>query len=262
MALAVLSPTAFITSIRIVAGQSGTDVIPVMLVLAAHIPLIDGTIGHDRAIGVHRSLSKPAFYLLLGHGVLRLIGYGMSHGFGAIAVVVTSLVAVRREFSYESWHVVHLLSSVSVAGVATIAPGVLSIHLPGRNLRDLGTECERVLGAVQQQRCAHRAPRGFRLPVDEGVACRKSFLHDRGLPGIDAVGPRGGRILMQHVFETMGTVASIALPDTFTTELDAVCEIPTTTDQRFRLYLPESELSRIASGLHTLGGVSSVVRDR
>jgi predicted ferric reductase len=109
-----------------------------MLVLAARIPLIDRTIGHDRAIAVHRSLGKPALYLLLTHGVLLLIGYGILSGYDPIAelgpmlalpdmplafiglgllvaVVVTSLVAVKRRFSYEGWHLVHLLSYVSVA---------------------------------------------------------------------------------------------------------------------------------------------------
>lgn len=205
-----------VTSIGIVAGLIGTDFVLVMLVLAARIPVIDRIIGHDRAIAVHRSLGKPALYLLLGHGALLLVGYGMSQGFNPIAeiapmlalpdmplafigmglmiaVVVTSLVAVRRRFSYEGWHLVHLLSYVSVAfalphqlsnggvlaegsaqrvywialyvlafgailtfrfvepivsslrhritvaGVSTIAPGVTSIHLAGRNLRDLGT---------------------------------------------------------------------------------------------------------------------------
>jgi len=210
------SPAAIVTSLGIIAGLIGTDFILVMLVLAARIPLIDRTIGHDRAIAVHRSLGKPALYLILGHGALLLIGYGMSQGYNPIAeigpmlalpdmpiafigtglliaVVVTSLVAVRRKFSYEGWHLVHLLSYVSVAfalphqlsvggvladgtaqrvywialyvlafgailifrfiepvvssirhritvsGVSTIAPGVTSIHLKGRNLRALGT---------------------------------------------------------------------------------------------------------------------------
>ena len=132
------SPTAVVTSLGIVAGLIGTDFILVMLVLAARIPQIDRTIGHDRAIAVHRSLGKPALYLLLGHGVLLLIGYGMSQGYNPIAeigpmlalpdmpfafigmglmiaVVVTSLVAVRRKFSYEGWHLVHLLSYFAVA---------------------------------------------------------------------------------------------------------------------------------------------------
>ena len=132
------SITEIFTSLGIIAGLIGTDFILVMLVLAARIPLIDRTIGHDRAVAVHRSLGKPALYLLLGHGALLLIGYGMSQGFNPIAeigpmlalpdmplafigmglmiiVVVTSLVAVRRRFSYELWHLIHLLSYFSVA---------------------------------------------------------------------------------------------------------------------------------------------------
>lgn len=204
-----------VTSLGIIAGLIGTDFILVMLVLAARIPVIDRTIGHDRAIAVHRSLGKPALYLLLGHGALLLVGYGMSQGYNPIAeigpmlalpdmplafvgmglliaVVITSLVAVRRKFSYEGWHLVHLLSYVSVAfalphqlsvggvladgtvqriywislyvvafgailtfrfvepmvsslrhgitvsSVTTIAPGVTSLQLRGRNLRALG----------------------------------------------------------------------------------------------------------------------------
>jgi predicted ferric reductase len=210
------SPAEIVTSLGIIAGLIGTDFALVMLVLAARIPLIDRIIGHDRAIATHRRLGKPALYLLLGHGALLLVGYGMSQGYNPIAeigpmlalpdmplafvgmglmiaVVVTSLVAVRRRFSYEGWHLVHLLSylsvafalphqlsvggvlaegtvqrvywialyvvafgailtfrfvepaissirhGITVAGTRTIAPGVTSIHLKGRNLRALGT---------------------------------------------------------------------------------------------------------------------------
>ncbi|MGV8886121.1 MAG: ferric reductase-like transmembrane domain-containing protein [Microbacteriaceae bacterium] len=127
-----------ITSLGIIAGLVGTDFVLVMVVLAARLPVIDRTIGHDRAIAVHRSLGKPALYLLLGHGALLVIGYGMSSGLTPIAeiapmlgiedmplafiamglliaVVVTSIVAVRRHLSYEGWHIVHLLSYLSVA---------------------------------------------------------------------------------------------------------------------------------------------------
>lgn len=129
---------ATVTSLGIIAGLIGTDFILVMLVLAARVPIIDRTIGHDRAIALHRTLGKPALYLLLAHAVLLLVGYGMSEGINPIAeiapmlalpdlplafigmglmiaVVVTSLVAVRRKFSYEGWHLVHLLSYLSVA---------------------------------------------------------------------------------------------------------------------------------------------------
>ena len=203
-----------VTSIGIVTGLVGTDFILVMIVLAARIPIIDRTVGHDRAIAVHRSLGKPALYLLLAHGALLLVGYGMSSGINPIVeigpmlaipdmplaviglgllvvVVITSLVAVRRKFSYEGWHIVHLLSyaavlvavphQLSVGGILSagsvervywialyvlafgsiatyrfvepvistirhrvrvsriedVAPGVVSIHLSGRNLRAL-----------------------------------------------------------------------------------------------------------------------------
>ncbi|HEV7741327.1 MAG TPA: ferredoxin reductase family protein [Pseudolysinimonas sp.] len=127
-----------ITSLGIVTGLIGSDLILVMLVLAARVPLLDRTIGHDRAIAVHRTLGKPALYLLLAHGILLLIGYGITSGADPIAeiapmlalpdmplafigtglliaVVFTSLVAVRRRFSYEGWHLVHLLSYLAVA---------------------------------------------------------------------------------------------------------------------------------------------------
>lgn len=132
------TPAGVFTGIGIVTGLIGTDFILVMLVLAARVPVIDRTIGHDRAIAVHRQLGKPALYLLLAHGVFLLIGYGISSHLNPIAeigpmlalpdmpiafiglglmilVVITSLVAVRRKFSYEGWHLVHLLSYVSVA---------------------------------------------------------------------------------------------------------------------------------------------------
>ncbi|CAN5483149.1 ferric reductase-like transmembrane domain-containing protein [soil metagenome] len=203
-----------VTSLGIITGLVGTDFILVMIVLAARIPVIDRTVGHDRAIAVHRSLGKPALYLLLAHGLLLLVGYGLSSGINFIAeigpmlaipdmplafiglgllivVVITSLVAVRKKFSYEGWHLVHMLSYIAVlvavphqlsvggilaAGsvervywialyvlafgsiatyrfaepvistmrhrmrverVENVAPGVVSIHLSGRNLRSL-----------------------------------------------------------------------------------------------------------------------------
>jgi len=136
-----------ITSLGIISGLIGTDFVLVMIVLAARIPLIDRTVGHDRAVATHRQLGKPALYLLLGHAALLLIGYGAASGLNPIAeiwpmltlpdmllafaglgllilVVVTSLVAVRRAFSYEAWHLIHLLS---YAAVLVAVPHQLSV---------------------------------------------------------------------------------------------------------------------------------------
>lgn len=207
-----------VTGAGIVAGLVATDLVLVMILLAARLPLIDRVFGTDRAIAVHRSLGKPVLYLILVHGLLLTIGYGLSDRTSPIgetislfttmedmplaylslglfiAVVVTSLVAVRRKLPYEAWHAIHLLSyaavavalphqlsvgSVLVSGtwqrvywialyivvlglvvayrfampllvtfrhrlrvldVEEIAPGVVSIHLSGRDLERLGVE--------------------------------------------------------------------------------------------------------------------------
>lgn len=213
----VVGVGGWLTDAGIVAGLVATDLVLVMLVLAARVPLIDRTFGQDNAIAVHRSLGKPVLCLLLAHGALLTLGYGASARTGPIAetialfatpdmplaylglglfvaVVVSSLVAVRRRLPYEAWHVIHLLSylavlvalphmlsvgsvlaqgtwqrvywialyvlahglialyrfalplvvtfrhRIRVVGVETIAPGVVSIHLAGRDLDRLGTQ--------------------------------------------------------------------------------------------------------------------------
>lgn len=127
------------TAVGILAGLAGMDLVFLMLLLAARLPFVDGAVGHDRALEFHRKLGKPALYLLLAHGLLLAIGYGMAEGLDPvreaialwvlvpdmwlafvsmalfIAVVVTSLVAVRRRFPYEFWYFVHLLTYLAVA---------------------------------------------------------------------------------------------------------------------------------------------------
>ncbi|MGO4492052.1 ferric reductase-like transmembrane domain-containing protein [Arthrobacter sp. 2YAF22_2] len=135
-------------AVGIVAGLAGMDLVLLMLLLAARLPIIDGAVGHDRALEFHRKLGKPSLYLLLAHGVLLAVGYGMAEGLDPvsetvslwnnvsdmwlayvsmalfIAVVVTSLVAVRRRFPYEFWYVVHLLT---YAAVLTSLPHQFSV---------------------------------------------------------------------------------------------------------------------------------------
>lgn len=142
------SAASLFTALGIVAGLAGMDLVLLMLLLAARIPLIDRTIGHDRALEFHGKLGKPSLYLLLAHGVLIAVGYGMAEGLDPIsesvalwvlvpdmwlayismalfiAVVVTSLVAVRRRFPYEFWYAVHLLT---YAAVGTSIPHQFSV---------------------------------------------------------------------------------------------------------------------------------------
>jgi predicted ferric reductase len=127
----------FVTDAGIVAGLVGTDLVLVMLVLAARIPVIDRLFGHDAAMTQHGKLGKPALYLLLGHAALLIVGYALESHVNVVAetvqlwdtpdvllsivgialfvaVVWTSIVAVRKVLPYEGWHVVHLLSYVAV----------------------------------------------------------------------------------------------------------------------------------------------------
>ncbi|GAA3590329.1 ferric reductase-like transmembrane domain-containing protein [Klugiella xanthotipulae] len=129
-------PSAF-SALGIVTGLVGTNLILIMLILAARIPLIDRTVGQDVAIAFHRQLGKPALYLILGHAVLLTVGYALTDGSNVVAetlslfntpdlplaylglglllaVVVSSVVAVQRHLSYEVWHVIHLLSYAAV----------------------------------------------------------------------------------------------------------------------------------------------------
>ncbi len=131
-------PNKIATGLGIVAGLIGSDLLLIMLILAARIPAIDRTFGHDKALALHRKLGKPVFYLILAHIGLLLVGYGIQEGINPVAeifsmitngqdilksyaglllmavVIVTSLVIVRKKLPYEFWFVVHLLSYVSV----------------------------------------------------------------------------------------------------------------------------------------------------
>lgn len=137
------------TALGIAAGLTGMDLVLCMLLLAARIPLVDRTLGHDHALEVHRKLGKPALYFLLAHGVLIATGYGMAEGLDPlselvslwvlvpdmwlavvslglfIAVVATSLAAVRRRFPYEFWYAVHLLTYAAVLAPHQFSVGAL-----------------------------------------------------------------------------------------------------------------------------------------
>ncbi|HEU4757830.1 MAG TPA: ferredoxin reductase family protein [Agromyces sp.] len=130
-------PGTALTSLGVIAGLAATDLVLVMLLLAARAPFIERAVGHDAAMALHGRLGKPVLYLLIAHGVLLLVGYAVADridlvaeavaiwslpdvplailGFGLfLAVVVSSLVAVRRRLRYEVWHLVHLLSYAAV----------------------------------------------------------------------------------------------------------------------------------------------------
>jgi predicted ferric reductase len=137
-----------VLAVGIVCGLVATDLLLVMLVLAARVPFIDRAVGQDRAIAFHRRLGKPAFGLVLVHVVCVIAAYALIEptdpvaetvrlatsspelaaafgGLAALAVVVgTSVVAaVRRRFAYEAWYLTHLLA---YAGVLLAVPHQLT----------------------------------------------------------------------------------------------------------------------------------------
>jgi predicted ferric reductase len=127
-----------VTALGVLSGLAGMDLVLLMLLLAARLPVIDETVGHDRALDFHRRLGKPVLYLLVAHGILILVGYGLAEGLDPVTeavalwllvpdmwlafislilfltVVVTSLVAVKRRFPYEFWYGIHLLTYAAV----------------------------------------------------------------------------------------------------------------------------------------------------
>lgn len=128
---------SLVTAAGIIAGLVGTDLLLIMLLFAARIPLLDRTFGLDRVMRVHRALGKPSLLLLFAHAGLLILGAMLADhvtlvsavtdmlsgedilpAVGGLAlmvlVVVSSLIAVRRHLPYEAWHVIHLLSYAAV----------------------------------------------------------------------------------------------------------------------------------------------------
>ncbi|MGN6613149.1 MAG: ferredoxin reductase family protein [Angustibacter sp.] len=133
-------------------GLVGTVLLLLQLLLAARLPWVDRTYGHDRALVAHRRLSRIALPLLLAHAGALVLGYGARSGIspalawlvepvrmlgGAvpdmltafvalgvlIVVAVTSVNAARRRTRHETWHLVHF---TAYAGVALSLPHQLS----------------------------------------------------------------------------------------------------------------------------------------
>lgn len=121
----------------IMTGLVGTTLVFAMVFLAARIPWIDRTIGHDTAIAHHRRLGKPALYLILTHAALLTVARAAEDGVDVVAatktlltdfdqsvayialglfvvIVVSSIIAAVRRWSYEAWFVIHLLSYLAI----------------------------------------------------------------------------------------------------------------------------------------------------
>jgi len=103
----------------IVTGLVATDLMVVMLILAARIPYVDRAIGHDRAIALHNKLGKWVLFGLLFHAIFLICGYAAQDSISVVSefasflgisdlllsviglvtlsvVAITSIMAVKR----------------------------------------------------------------------------------------------------------------------------------------------------------------------
>jgi predicted ferric reductase len=127
-----------LTSLGRVTGLLGAFLALVELLLLARVPVVD-MLGLDRVGAWHRRNGTACLALIAAHTVLVTAGYAVADDAGVldeagdllsdysgvllatialgllIAVVATSLVAVRRRLGYRTWHALHVLAYVAVA---------------------------------------------------------------------------------------------------------------------------------------------------
>jgi predicted ferric reductase len=133
------TPAGIVTAIGEIAALYGTYLVLVQLVLMSRSPWLDQVFGQDRIIAAHRWVGFGAIWLLVAHFIFTTIGFGMADGSGPVAelfsllgtypfvlwsaaglaifvvVGITSVRAVRRRASYETWYVIHLYTYLAIA---------------------------------------------------------------------------------------------------------------------------------------------------
>jgi predicted ferric reductase len=136
-----LSTGELLTSLARITGLLGAYSALLQVLLLARLPPVERLFGFDRLTVWHRWNGHACLDLVLAHVVLSVWGYSLMDkislpkevstmlGGGIypgmitatvgtallIAVVVTSVVIVRRRLRYESWYAVHLLAYAGIA---------------------------------------------------------------------------------------------------------------------------------------------------
>ncbi len=117
----------------------GTYLVLIQLVLMSRSPWLDQVFGQDRITDAHRWVGFSAIWLLVLHAILTTIGYSMTANsnvvdefltllstypyvlWSAAAIVlfigvgISSVRAVRRRASYETWYAIHLYAYLAIA---------------------------------------------------------------------------------------------------------------------------------------------------
>ncbi len=136
-----LSTGELLTSLARITGLLGAYSALLQVLLLARLPAVERLFGFDRLTVWHRWNGHACLDLILAHVVLSVWGYALMDkislpkevstmlGGGIypgmitatigtallIAVVVTSVVIVRRRLRYEAWYAVHLLAYAGIA---------------------------------------------------------------------------------------------------------------------------------------------------
>ena len=137
----VHSSGELLTSIGRITGLVGAYLALVQVVLLSRLPALERLAGFDRLSIWHRWNGHACLYLILAHVVFSVVGYqemdryrlwqeirtmiwgGVYPGmitatvgtFLFVAVVMSSIVIVRRRLRYETWHAVHLAAYAAIA---------------------------------------------------------------------------------------------------------------------------------------------------
>ncbi|HYM57491.1 MAG TPA: ferredoxin reductase family protein, partial [Solirubrobacteraceae bacterium] len=130
---------SLLTSLGRLTGLLGAYLVLVQVLLLGRIPVLDRLVGFDRLTVWHRRNGHACLTLLLAHAGLVTAGYALDDGVSLpteagrlvtgypgvitataglamlIAVVVTSIVIVRRRLRYETWYFVHLYAYLAIA---------------------------------------------------------------------------------------------------------------------------------------------------
>ena len=133
------SPAGFLTAAGQLGALLGTYAALLQLVLMSRSPFLDQVVGPDRLTWLHRWLGFATTWLIGGHVLATTIGYALGEGRGPleqigtflgtypfvllaaagfglfVLVTVTSVRAVRRRLSYETWFGLHLYAYLGIA---------------------------------------------------------------------------------------------------------------------------------------------------
>ena len=132
------TPAGLATGLGQITALIGTYLALAQIVLMARVPWVDHVVGSDRLMAWHRRLGIGTITLILAHIVLTTAGWAMSSGSRVVdefvalngiwdiliasvgtvllvTVAVTSIRAVRRRLSYETWYGLHLYAYIGIA---------------------------------------------------------------------------------------------------------------------------------------------------